>query len=71
MTELEQELSWLVFTASKEPGMSDAEHVEFKRIAWERSKRMASESPEKFSELPAMLTRAMRASAEQNTLGPQ
>lgn len=54
------ELSWLVFTATKEPGMGDSEHAEFKRLAWERSKRMAAQEPEKFSDLPSMLTQAMR-----------
>lgn len=63
MTTIEMELSWLVFIATRENGMSDAQHAGFKRQAWSQAKSLAAENPAEFSELPAMLTAAMTAAA--------
>lgn len=63
MTAIEMELSWLVFIATRENGMSDDQHADFKRQAWNEAKSLAAQNPAEFSELPAMLTAAMTAAA--------
>lgn len=60
MTEVEMELSWLQFIATRDAGETDEQHGINKRMAWEMAKQLAKEQPQKFAELPAMLTQAMR-----------
>ncbi|CAN5715341.1 hypothetical protein BH10PSE18_BH10PSE18_08120 [soil metagenome] len=53
------ELSWLVYKASRDTWMDDAEHQRWKRVAWTEANEMARQNPADFARLPAALTDAM------------
>lgn len=67
MNEVEMELSWLVYMATRESWMGDSEHKEAKRNAWAKAKAMAADKPEKFGALPAMLVKAMTGEPQRET----
>lgn len=55
------ELSWLVYIATRDTWMSDAEHLESKRTAWRQAKALAREDPQRFAAMPDALAAAMKS----------
>lgn len=63
MSTFELDLSWLVYKATRDTWMTDAEHHEWKRLAWSEAQQLARTDPGRYSAMPAALAEAMRAGA--------
>jgi hypothetical protein len=57
----ELELSWLVYKATRDTWMTDDEHREWKRLAWNEAQQLARTDPDRYSAMPAALAEAIRA----------